>query len=164
MSLYPLAPDNKWTYKSNNGSTWTNAVTGNPAPGTFTMQNSLTPNPVTMKMEGNDYLTDAFEAGNFQVMLKEGLKAGDTWEIHFTANTINSILVMTVKEAGMTKEVEGKSYADVVFIEAESKMNMNGNVMALNFFTQYYYAPGTGLILTTSSAGDSHSLVSAELH
>jgi hypothetical protein len=97
------------------------------------------------------------------VSLKENLKAGDSWEIRFTANGIQSIIVMTVKETGMTKEVEGKTYSGVVFIDAESKMNMNGTLMSLNFFTQYYYAPGTGLILTTSSYGDYHGLVSAEL-
>jgi hypothetical protein len=41
---------------------------------------------------------------------------------------------------------------------------MNGNLMALNFFTQYYYADGIGLILTTSSAGDSHALIDYKLH
>jgi hypothetical protein len=34
----------------------------------------------------------------------------------------------------------------------------------LNFFTQYYYADGIGLVLTTSSAGDSHALIKHSLH
>ena len=40
---------------------------------------------------------------------------------------------------------------------------MNGSQMALNFFTQYYYAAGVGLILTTSSAGDIHELTEYKL-
>ncbi|MBL7726818.1 MAG: hypothetical protein JNM68_03985, partial [Dinghuibacter sp.] len=104
------------------------------------------------------------EAGNFQPWLKDELNKGDQWEVHFTANGLNSIIVMTVKETGLTKEVDGKTYNDVAFVEAESKINMNGNIMALNFFTQYYYAPGVGLVLTTSSAGDEHALTAYELH
>jgi hypothetical protein len=116
-----------------------------------------------MRKEGDNYLTDAFETGNFQVLLKDNLKAGDTWEIHFTANGIQSILVMTVKEAGSSKEVEGTNYPNVVMIEGESKMNMNGNIMPLNFFTQYYYADNVGLVLTTSSYGDYHGLIESIL-
>jgi len=61
---------------------------------------------------------------------------------------------------GISKEVEGKTYSDVVFIEAGSKLNMNGNVISMNFLTQYYYAKGVGLILTTSSRGDAMPLTS----
>jgi hypothetical protein len=68
---------------------------------------------------------------------------------------------MTVKEAGISKEVEGKTYNDVMLIEAESKMHINGSLMSLNFFTQYYYAQDIGLVLTTSSAGDVHALTEA---
>ena len=74
------------------------------------------------------------------------------------------MLVMTAKEKGITKEVEGKVYQDVLFIEAENKIIVNDTLMPLNFFTQYYYAHGIGLILTTSSAGDIHSLIDYKLH
>lgn len=164
MALYPLAMSNKWTYKSKDGSLWSNSVTGDDGKGGYTMLNSAQGKSVMMKVEGDNYVTDAYEPGTWNVTLKENLKPGDQWEIRFTANGIQSIMVMTTKETGMTKEVEGKTYSGVVMIEAESKMSMNGNVMSLNFFTQYYYAPGTGLILTTSSYGDHHALVSAELH
>ena len=163
MSLYPLATGNKWTYKSKDGSLWSNSITGPDGTGGFTMLNSVTGKSAVMQQDGDNYLTDAYEPGKMGITLKENAKAGDTWEVHFVANGIQSILVMTVKETGMSKTVEGKSYSDVVFIEADSKMNMNGNVMSLNFFTQYYYAKGTGLILTTSSYGDSHALVEVEL-
>ena len=162
MANYPLATGNTWTYKQKDGSTWSNSVIE--AKGDeFIMNNSVQNKNSVMKKQGNDYLTDAFEANNFQPLLKDNLKAGDSWQINFSANGIQSILDMKVKEAGISKEVEGKTYNNVVMIEGESKMNMNGNIMPLNFFTQYYYADGIGLILTTSSYGDYHGLVSYEL-
>ncbi len=163
MANYPLATGNTWTYKQKDGSLYTNAVTGSPDPSTFTMVNSVVNKSSTIRKEGNDYLTDAFESGNFQVLLKDGVTKGDTWEIHFSANGIQSILVMTVLETNAIKEVEGKSYGDVTVIEGDSKMNMNGTVMSLNFKTQYYYAAGVGLILTTSSYGDYHGLTEYHL-
>jgi hypothetical protein len=33
----------------------------------------------------------------------------------------------------------------------------------MKFFTQYYYAKGVGLVLTTTSSGDSMPLISYEL-
>jgi hypothetical protein len=97
------------------------------------------------------------------VMLKDGLKKGDTWQVEFTANGFNSILIYTVKDAGISKDVEGKTYSDVVFIEAESKLNMNGNIIPMNFLTQYYYAKGIGLVLTTSSVGDAMPLTAYQV-
>lgn len=160
---YPLAVGNKWTYKQKDGSTYHNSVTG-VSGNEYTLYNSAMNTSSRFKLENGIYYTDAVEAGNFQPWLKDELNKGDQWEVHFTANGLNSIIVMTVKETGLTKEVDGKTYNDVAFVEAESKINMNGNIMALNFFTQYYYAPGVGLVLTTSSAGDEHALTAYELH
>ena len=158
-SYHPLAVGNTWTYKMKDGKTFTNTVTG--ADGaTFAMSNSMTPTATHVRKDGDDYLTDSFEAGKWLVMLKEGLKKGDTWQVEFTANGFNSILIYTVKEVGISKDVEGKTYSDVVFIEADSKLNMNGNIIPMNFLTQYYYAKGVGLILTTSSVGDAMPLTS----
>jgi hypothetical protein len=96
--------------------------------------------------------------GNFQVWLKDDMKKGDTWEAAFTANGLNSIMEFTVKDTGTSKQVVGKTYPDVIMLEAESKIDMNGNRISTNFCTQYYYAKGVGLILTTSSLGDEHAL------
>ncbi|MEQ1676536.1 MAG: hypothetical protein ABL876_07540, partial [Chitinophagaceae bacterium] len=70
----------------------------------------------------------------------------------------------TIKETGLTKEVEGNTYNDVLLIEAESMLMMNGTLITLSFFTQYYYAKGVGLILTTSSMGDVQGLTSYKLN
>lgn len=69
---------------------------------------------------------------------------------------------MTVKELGSNRDVKGKQFENVMMIEAESKISMNGNIMPLNYFTQYYYAKGIGLIQTTTSMGDEQSLVNCE--
>lgn len=158
MPIYPLTSGNSWTYKQKDGSTYSNSVTASNG-NEFTMMNSAANKSSLVNKAGDNYLTGAYETNNFQIFMKEILKAGDSWEIKFNANGIESILVMTVKEAAFAKEVEGRSYSDVIMIEGESKMNMNGNVMSLNFFTQFYYANDIGLILTTSSYGDYHGLI-----
>ena len=163
MNYYPLAAENEWQYKQKDGNIYTNKVTaanGNE----FTMHNSAANTNSIVKTDGNLFTTDALEAGSFSQWLKNDLQPGDSWEIKFKANGLDCILVMTVKESGLTKEVEGKTYNNVMFVESENKMIVNGNLMALNFFTQYYYADGIGLILTTSSAGDVHALVDYKLN
>jgi hypothetical protein len=162
-NYYPLAALNEWQYKQKDGSTYTNKVTAANSNG-FTMHNSAANTSSIVKQDGAVILTDALEAGNFQQWLKNDLQKGDTWEITFKANGLDCILVMTVKDSGINKEVEGKTYNNVLFIEAENKLIMNGTLMPLNFFTQYYYADNVGLVLTTSSAGDSHALVSYTLN
>lgn len=162
-NYYPLAANNEWQYKQKDGSTYHNKVTaanGNE----YTMFNSAANSQSVVKTDGNLMSTDALEKDNFQPWLPNDAKKGDSWEVHFKANGLDCILVMTVKETGGTKEVEGKSYQNIIFIEAENKIIVNGNLMPLNFFTQYYYADGVGLILTTSSAGDSHALVEYKLY
>jgi hypothetical protein len=102
--------------------------------------------------------------GNYQLWLKDDLKKGETWDATFMANGLHSIMTFTVKETGISKEVDGITYNDVVMLESESKINMNGNVISTNFFTQYYYAKSVGLIMTTSSMGDIHTLHHYELN
>lgn len=162
MNYYPLALHNEWRYKQKDGSTYLNKVTGANDNG-FAMHNSAANTSSGVKINGNQVTTDALEAGNFQQWLTNDLQKGDTWEIKFKANGLDCILIMTVKETGSSREVEGKTYNNVLLIEAENKIMVNGNLMPLNFFTQYYYADGIGLIQTTSSAGDIHSLIAYSL-
>ena len=97
---YPLAPGHRWTYRQKDGSTFTNAVTGVDEKGTFSMTNSVLGIEQHVRKEGTAYLTDSFEPGNFQVLLRDDLEAGDSWEIRFTANGIDSLIAMSVKERG----------------------------------------------------------------
>lgn len=159
MQYYPLAPGNTWEYKQKDGTSYTNAVT-NIEGQIVTMKNSTVGDPMRVKVENGAMYNELMAPGNYQLWLKDNLQKGDMWEAAFTANGLNSIMEFTVKETGISKEVEGKTYTDVVALEAESKINMNGNVISTNFFTQYYYAKGVGLILTTSSMGDVHALSS----
>ena len=163
MQYYPLAPGNQWTYRQKDGSTYTNAVTAMEGP-VITMKNSTVAEPTRVKVESGVMDNELMAPGNFQPWLKDVMHQGDTWEAAFTANGLNSIMAFTVKEAGSSKVVNGKSYPDVIMLEAESKIIMNGNQISTNFFTQYYYAKGVGLILTTSSMGDEHVLVSCEVN
>ena len=162
MQLYPLAVGNSWTYKMKDGNTYTNSITGLEGQH-YIMLNSASNIASKVYVDGNNYMTNAYTPDQFQPFLKDGAAVNDTWEIHFTANGIQSILVMTVREINSSIEVEGKTYSQVLLLEAESKMNMNGTIMSLNFITKYYYAAGTGLVLTTSSYGDYHGLIDSQL-
>ena len=162
-NYYPLAQANEWHYKQKDGSTYSNtitAVTGN----RFTIHNSVANTSSTVITDGNLVTTDAMEAGNFQPWLTNDLKLGDNWAVKFKANGLDCMLIMTVRQMGIRKEIEGKNYDNIMCVEAENKMLVNGSLVSLNFFTQYYYADGIGLVLTTSSAGDSHALINYKLN
>jgi len=162
-NYYPLALNNEWHYKQKDGSTYTNKVTA--ANGhEYTMHNSAANTISFVRLMDGQMTTDGLEKGNFQLWLPTDLEVGKNWVVSFKANGLDCLLLMTVKEKGTSKEVSGKTFSDVVCIEAESQIIMNGSQMALNFFTQYYYAAGVGLILTTSSAGDIHELTEYKLH
>jgi len=163
MQYYPLAHGNKWEYKMKDGSTYTNSVTAIDG-SIITMKNSTVPDPSRVKVENGVMYNELMAPGNYQLWLKDNLQKGETWDATFTANGLNSIMAFTVKETGISKEVDGKTYNDVVLLESESKINMNGSLISTNFLTQYYYAKSVGLIMTTSSMGDVHSLLHFELH
>ena len=145
------------------GSTYTNSVTGIDG-SVITMKSTAAPDPTRIKVEDGVMQYELMAPGNYQLWLKDDLKKGDTWEAAFSANGLNSIMAFTVKESGINKEVNGKTYNDVIMLEAESKINMNGNLISTNFFTQYYYAKNVGLIMTTSSMGDEHALQAYSLN
>jgi len=161
-TFYPLAVGNNWTYRMQDGRTFTNTVI-DVEDDNYTMINTMIPRPQHVRKDGQEFLADNFEPNNYQVFLRDDLKKGDTWDITYRGNNINTVLQMTVKETGMTKEVEGQTYEDVIMIEGDMKMNAEGNLVATNYLVQYYYASGVGLILNTTSYGDSMGLVSHEL-
>lgn len=162
QTLYPLAVGNSWTYRMSDGRTYTNTISAE-EDGVFTASDSLTQQVAKIKRDGNDYLANRVEYGRWVVLLKEQVQPGDTWEYAYSANGVDTTLVHVVKNVGQAYEVEGRRFEDVALIEAESKMSMNGNPLPMNFFTQYYYARGVGLILTTTSSGDSMPLVAHQL-
>ena len=161
-SHYPLALGNTWTYKTNAGQSYTTKVTEQSGD-MFTVHTTMVNASSKIKRVGDEYHSDSPEAGKSMISFKENLKVGDTWQNSYKVNGIDSTLTYVVKGIGGTKEVGGKTFKDVVFIEADSKMSMNGNPLPMKYVTQYYYAKGVGLILTTSSMGDEHALVEWEL-
>lgn len=130
---------------------------------TFTVSTTLVNTSTKIKRVGNDYISDGPEAGKTMISFKDNLKVGDTWQNSYKVNGIDTTLTYVVKEVGISKSVNGKTFADVIFIEADSKMSMNGNAIPMKYVTQYYYAKGVGLILTTTSAGDEHALTEYEV-
>lgn len=164
LSYYPLVTGNVWTYKSNDGYVYTNQVVGYDSTNDrYSTANSCSIRPVIVYEDPIGMYSDCFEPGRFVLMLRANPKQGDAWNVRFEANGLENKLDMKVLEVGKTIEVEGRTYRDVVVVDAESKMYVNNAWMSINFRTQYHYAPGFGLILTTSSYGDSQALVDFRL-
>jgi len=161
-TYYPLKAGNSWTYKTNDGSTFTNSIVSEDN-GTFGMTNSTVAHTTMVKKDGNIFFTDSYEAGNLQPFLKEDAVIGDTWEIKYKANTIDSVLKVEIKSVGGSKEVEGKTYNDVMEMEGNMSFVVNGTVYSANTKYTWYYAKDIGLVLTTSTLGDNMPLVSYSL-
>jgi hypothetical protein len=161
-NYYPLAVGNTWTYKTNAGQSYTSTVTGKDGDA-FIVSTTLVNTSTRIKKVGDEYQSDGPEAGKTMISFKENLKVGDTWRNSYKVNGIDTTLMYEVKEISIAKDVNGKTFKDVIFIEADSKMSMNGNAIPMKYVTQYYYAKGVGLILTTTSAGDEHALVEYEV-
>ena len=161
-TYYPLKTGNSWTYKTNDGSTFTNTIVSEDGD-TFAMTNSTVAHKTSVKKDGDTYFTDSYEAGNMQPFLKENAAAGDKWDIKSKANTIDSILSVEIKSVGGTKEVEGKTYSDVMEMEGNMSFIVNGASYSANTKYTWYYSKGVGLILTTSTLGDNMPLVSSTL-
>jgi hypothetical protein len=140
-----------------NGNSYTSTVTGQDADG-FAVSTTLVNGATHIKKVGDEYQSDSPEPGKKIVSFKENLKAGDMWTNAYLVNGIQTDLTYTVREVGISKSVSGKNYQDVLLLESDAKMSMNGAPVPMKFLTQYYYAKGVGLILTTSSAGDEHAL------
>jgi hypothetical protein len=164
-NFYPLAVGNEWKYMLSDGANYTNTVISVDIenPSEFTMTNSMMNKNQIIRKDGPTYLTDSFESGALNVFLKDNLTIGETWEIKFKANSLDNLLIMKVMELNSIQTVNGITFLNVIKIEAESKIRINGGLMALNYFTQYFYANDVGLILTTSSRGDSQSLTECNL-
>lgn len=161
-TFYPLSTGNVWTYRQKDGSTFTNTVVQGDGE-SFTMQNTSQPQPQNVRKNGDTFLTDSYEAGNWQVLMKDSLQKGDAWDIAYQANGIETVLKMSVADTGLDKEVAGKTYPNVALLEGDMKMMMNGQPVPMTYRVQYYYARGVGLILTTDSYGAEMALVSHEL-
>ena len=156
---YPLAVGNTWTYQVKGGQSYTSTVTGMDSD-MFVVHTTMVNTTSHVKRSGGQYFTDSPEPGKAMVSFKENLKVGDTWQNSYKVNGVDTVLTYVVKQVGATKQVNGQTYADVLIIEADAKMSMNGNALPMKYVTVYHYAKGVGLILTTSSAGDEHALVS----
>jgi hypothetical protein len=164
--LYPLAVGNRWTYKMSTGGNYTNSVVGVDVtnPMLFTMHNSSTNANSYMRKDGDIYYTNGFDSNVFHPYLKDDFAVGTNWAIQYTANSIVTDTKMTVTQAGISKEVEGKVYNNVTVVKGESKFTMNGNVLPMEYSSEYFYAKGIGLFLTTTSNGDAHVLTEYQLN
>lgn len=149
-AYYPLAVGNTWTHDFG-GQLMIANIESCDNEGVFSVTNSLNPLKGSMKKVNGEYFSDSHENGNMQLVLKDNLILGDTWDVKFKANGIDCVYKFSVKEILPSKIVEGKEYKNVAMVESDSNYLINGNLMSINAFTQTYYAKGVGTILTTTS-------------
>ncbi|MBL0913748.1 MAG: SMI1/KNR4 family protein [Bacteroidia bacterium] len=158
---YPLAAGNSWAY-TYYGSPMSVEITEKKSSGEYLVKNGFL-GSYLVKKEGHVYLSDMYEAGNMQPILNDQARAGDTWSIKYHANGYDNIMEMRVKEHLPSMTVAGNTYPDVLLLEGEAKMIINGSPMNLNQVTRFYYAKGVGLIQSNTSTGINTELVKAEL-
>jgi hypothetical protein len=165
----PLSVGNRWVYAQANGGTYANTITDlEPgAEGGFVMVNSLLKRPQHLRREGITYYADHFEAGNFQVLLREDLRIGDTWDISYHANGLHNILTMVVRDVNVVQQVNDVIYHNILILEGESKVSKDSGIVPLGILTRYYYARSIGLVfsemLHEGKPLDQHTLVAVEL-
>lgn len=163
-AYYPLAVGNTWIYDFG-GQQMVNRIESFNGE-EFISSNSLNPVAGRMKKVNGNYFSDGLEKDNMQIILKDILVQGDSWEAAFRVNGLDCIYSYTVKEVVPVKTVGGKDYKDVAMIEMESFYVLNGTRMTMNALTQNYYAKGVGIILTTTSGvigNNSYPLLSYDL-
>lgn len=162
-TFYPIQVGNYWEYSLKTGGTSINEIVE--AGSDYYIVKSNFDNKLSkVQLEGGKHITDTFEVGNFQTVFIDNAQIGDAWDIHYKANGIDCILKMKVMEILPNKEIEGKTYQDVMMIEGESVFSMNGNAIPSGMKTQYYYAKNVGAVLTTSSLGDYSPLIEYKLN
>lgn len=151
-AYYPLATGNSWTYKYG-ASEMTSHIESSNDTGIFVIANTASPVKSSMQKMNGEYFSDSFEPGNMQMILKDHLKVGDTWEVKCKMNGIDCVYDYKVIELFPTFTVENVEYTDVVHIECSSNMIMNGSRISMNSFIHTYYAKGVGAIqINTSGA------------
>lgn len=161
-SYYPLKTGNHWKYQFSNGDEYTLKIISEEN-GIYQMHNSFDDTTTPIKREGSKILGVVAGSNELKERLNEDLLVGDTWEFEYQANGIDNVLRHSIKDQLSYLEVNGKTYQDVLVVEAELLMVISGNLTAINYFTQYYYAKGVGNILTTTSQGDRIELVAYQV-
>lgn len=53
--------------------------------------------------------SELMQIDNFQLWLRDDFQKGENREAAYTVNGLDSLMVLTVKETGITKEVEEKT-------------------------------------------------------
>ncbi len=166
-TYYPLAVGNKWTYDFGGQEMITTIESCNDA-GEFTTVTSLNPVKSIMKKSNGEYFSDALQPGQMFMLLKDDMKAGDTWQVKFKAPSgLDTVYVYTVKEILPSKIIGEKEYKDIAAVELDSKYVINGVETSMNAFTLTFYAKGIGPILTTTTGvigNNSYPLLSYKLN
>ena len=173
--LWPLAVGNSWTYRMNNGIKYSHKVISfnSSKPNEFLIKDTFWNKNYIIIKEGKEYKSNsqnketkiAVSNNKSTYLLKDDIRIGQNIGEHkYKIKGVNCVNIYIVKEIGIKKEVEGVIYNDVVVVEANLKMFMNGLTIPQEYYTKYYYAKGVGLILTTSTGGDYIPLISCQLN
>jgi hypothetical protein len=102
--------------------------------------------------------TNAAAAVTIELQLgNDSLAVGSTWTTTPTDNgTVSSFpakTINTIKEKGITKVVNGKTFTDVIHTQVDLQYNFGGGFQSTAVY-DFYLAKGVGMIETDSSVGD----------
>lgn len=106
-----------------------------------------------MRKNGDDYLLiDSVSYGDWNpiVILKEAASAGDSWEftqiIKNSGFTTTSEYTFSIFEKKSTLTINGVVYNDILVIDLDLDIYMEGSYIGSVNHSRYYYAKGVGLI------------------
>ena len=82
------------------------------------------------------------------IFLKEDAPVGQPWHQTNTINGFETKMTFTVIANGMTKTVEGKTYKEVIHVQARTSVTFMEMEIDSGVASDYFWAKGVGLILT----------------
>jgi hypothetical protein len=166
-SYHPLTVGSNWTYTDAPGGTYTLTVTnkdtaaGVPAR-TYKVLSNNNGGNVYEAQEGNDnYRYSTFNGvlpnGAAELYLKDNLSVNATWNvlvpITYMGLPLTVTLKYTVKETGITKVVQTKSYSNVTHVRLDASTSVFGVAQSLGG-GDFFYAKGVGRIYHDLNLGN----------
>jgi hypothetical protein len=150
-AYYPLAVGNAWTYNLS-GQNMVSTVENVDSDGAFIMSSSLNSAKSSVKKLNGEYFGDGYEKGNMQMILKDNLILDDKWDVKFKSNDFDCICKYTVKEFLPSKTVEGVEYKNVVVVEIENFVLIEGDFVMVTIPEEICYAKGIGKVFSIKDA------------
>ncbi len=150
---FPLAVDNEWNYEGameyKNFIDGTEEIDGETY---FNVVNDAGSSSLIRKSGDNYYAIDETTYGDDKphIILKEAASEGDSWNFEVETSsfgfTTTSKYTFTIHGKLSSMTVGGKTYEDILVIDNDLEVYMEGFLVSSLNDTRYYYSRGIGLI------------------